>query len=486
MSSSSRQSRPHSSAARSGGGHAAKNVPRKYCSILQYIQYNNKELYDTISDLMCLVGLFSMKPSAPGRPPRELTFLMPTKDSEMHKEIIHEAYHGDEHKCISQLGDFKQGDILRTAARSTIAVDTSGGFTKVGSAKIIADENFATLYTDAKFHVYLLESGILMSTPVDESSQSAVSGGAWRELRDEKETDSFMRTPAGLAQSALQTHIMHLKSAGALSVAMPGWITGDPNGVFYKWGVSLGKYLDEHDPRGASLARKMWSPNPMCLIPFCAMILDRAVFDAWLKFEDAPEMKYTYEEYLSYVPKSPLVSAADASSVITDVVSSIGAEAGKRKLMNDTASIVQKGYEKVYGKDADLPSTQSTPGWKVKMLYDEAVFVMNDYIRAAIRRDFDKCDKLSSVIVNYYTSVGKPWLTSVHDTHDMPQAGSMHCKLVEFALSESFMYPNGYFKQSHRDAPLQETAGGAMEYTKLPAMCVDFTPLIIQFFSGKA
>lgn len=474
-----------------GGSATAKHVPKKYCSILQYIQHNNRELYDAIGDLLCLAGLFSMKSSGPGKPPKELTFLMPVKDSEMHKEIISAAYGGREHeaiamikscllyKCISSLSDFHNGDVLRTAARANATVDTSGGFTKIGGAKIIADENFVMLYTDARFHVYLLESGMLTTTPGDEptsraSNNANVSGGAWKELREEKEVNGFMRTPAGLAKSALQTHIMQLNASASLASSMPGWITGDPNGVFYKWGVSLGKYLDAHDPRGAGLARKMWSTNPMCMIPFCAMILDKAVFDAWLLHDDSAEMKYTYEEYLTYVPKSASTSAEIAGAVITSVVESIAP--GKKKTMNETAALVQQGYEKAY-KDAGIP-------WKTKLLYDEAVFVMNDYIAAAIDKDLAKCSRLSTIIVDHYSSLGKPWLSDIKDgNHEIPQCGPMHCKLVQFALSEAFMYPNGYCEQTRRPAPLKETCESAAQYIKLPPECIDFTSHIKGFFS---
>jgi hypothetical protein len=465
-----------------------KHVPGKYCGILHYVQFNNPELYETIGDLLCMPKIFSTRYSGPGKPSRELTFLMPIPGSPMHKAIVDNAYSGRQQeaiamvksclitKCINSLADFKQGDVLHTAAHANVIVDTSGGFTKVGGAKIIADENFATLYTDAKFHVYLLVSEILMTTPGDEP-RATTTGGAWKDLREEKEVaGAFMRTPAGLAQSAMQTHIVMLKSNGSLSAAMPAWIGVKPNEVFYKWGVSLGKYLEGKQDPALDLAKKMWTPNPMCLIPFCSMILDRKVFDAWLLHEDPDNMEYTYEEYLKFVPKTAITEKAAAESTITSAVQSI---AGPQKSIIKTATIVQQGYQKVYGNDF----------WRKKLSYDEAVFIMNDYITAAIGKDFDRCEKLSGIIVRHFAGAVTPgkeplWLANTSDgAHDA--SPMMHCKLVQFVLSEAFMYPNAYCEGNRRPAPLEETSEGAAKYMKLPPECIDFTSHIKAFFGGR-
>lgn len=467
----------------------AKQVMEKSCSILTYVRNNNRELYDTIDDL-CLVGVFSMKSFGPSAPKKELTFLMPVKGSEMHKEIISAAYGGKEHdaiamikncliwKYISTIAEFKTGDSLRTSNRTNVEVDTSGGFVKVGGAKIIPAENFVTLYTDARFHVYLLESGMLTATS-GEVAYTA-SGGAWKELREAKETDSFMKTPAGLANSALYVHISSLQTASGVQKSMPGWMASKPNEVFYKWGVSLGKYLESHDPKGFALAKKTWTPNPMCVIPFCSVLLDRQVFNAWVQHEDINlEGKYTYNEYLTFVPKAPITRESIAAPVITSVVRAI--QPSERKSMNEIATLIQKGYEAAYPKSGDIP-------WKAKMIYDEAVFVMNDYIAAAIDGDLAKCTRLSAIIVDHYTSEkNRPWLTDVKDSNfDIASNGALICKLVQFAISEAFMYPNEYCARRHRTAPLKETSESALQYAKLSAEgpeCIDFTEHITAFFS---
>ena len=494
-----------------GGVVQAKNVHKKYCSILQYIQHNNRELYDTINDICpALTGIFSLKSFGPTGGKRDLTMLMPIKGSEMHKEIVSMAYGGREleaialiktcllYKHIPSIGDFKQSDVIKTANCpdrgncNNVVVETSGGFTKVGGAKIIADENFAMLYTDAKFHVYLLESGMLMSTPGTMEKDgnlnnvsggvSGVSGGAWKELREKKDADASMRTPAGLAKNALTVHLAHLKGADVSQSAQ--WIVGNPNTVFYRWAISLAKFLERKYPKLESLVRQLYHPNPMCVIPFTALFIPKNVFDEWLNDNEEEETKqainYTYDEYLSFVPKKPLTSQDKAGPIIAESVKSVHPDSNGKKSMNTTANIIVDGYQKAYLGNADLP-------WATKLLYDEAVFMMNTYVRAAALKDWARVEDLGNLWVKHYTSAGKRWLTETGDSRvDALVSGGMHCKLLEFALSESFMYPNEYCALHHRDSNLTETAQDAMKLANPQKIeCADFTVELKKFFGSR-
>jgi hypothetical protein len=483
-----------------GGTAPAKNAHKKYCSILQYIQHNNRELYDTINDICpALTGIFSLKSfgASPGK--RDLTMLMPVKGSEMHKEIVSLAYGGREleaiamikscllYKHIVSLKDLKQGETIRTAhcpekgKCNNVVVDTSGGFVKIGGAKIIADENFAMLYTDAKFHVYLLESGILMTTPGSEQKDDTISGGAWKELRADQEADASMRTPAGLAKNALIAHLAHLGVAENTSKSA-GWLLGNPNDVFYRWGISLAKFLERKHGKLAGLVRKLYHPNPMCVIPFTALFVPKSVFDEWLNDDEEKngQPRYSYAEYLSFVSKEPLIAEAVAGPVIAAAVKSVHPDKSGQKSMNETARIVVSGYNTAYANDAELP-------WATKLFYDEAVFVMNTYVRTAALKANGwqaKCQFLSNIIVTQYSSPGKRWLTETGDARaDTLPSGAMHCKLLEFVLSESFMYPNGYCARFNRPSHLAESAEDAMKLANMQDIkCADFTGELKKFF----
>lgn len=462
---------------------------RKYCSISQYIQINNRELYDAMEDICpTLMGIFSMKSLGPNRPPRELTYLMPKPGSEMHKEIIRLAYGGEQlkaidlikigllYKHVARLEDFKRGDVFRTAARSSVTVDTSGGFTKIGGAKIIADDNFEMLYTDAKFHVYILESGIPMAST---DAADTVSGGAWSSLHNEQKENSALRSPAGLAKSALETHLARLQISSGMSSDMPKWISDSgATLVFSRWGVSLARFFEKHGHSELrTLVKKIYHPNPMCVIPFTAFFVPKNIFDAWLADVD-DDKNYDYvNDYLPLCPENAIVSEAVAGKVINAAVSSVSPNVnnGHRASMNDLAKIIQQGYETAYA-NSNIP-------WSQKMIYDEALFIMNSYIRAALAEDWSKCKTLSEIIIRHYSSSdSKPWLLATDDSRIEIQSGALHCKLLECALSESMLYPNEYCKKNSRPAPITESAEDSAKFTKLPAECRDFTQPIKDFF----
>lgn len=464
---------------------------RKYCSIPQYIQINNRELYDAMEDICpTLMGIFSMKSTGPNRPPKELTYLMPKLGSEMHKEIIRLAYGGEPlkaidliktgllYKHVARLEDFKHGDIIRTAARSSVTVDTSGGFTKIGGAKIMTDDNFEMLYMDAKFHVYLLESGIPM-TSVDNSS-TMVSGGAWSSLHNEQKENVSLRTPAGLAKSALATHLSRLQTSSDIS--MPKWINDSgATLVFSRWGVSLARFFEKRGHTELrTLVSKVYHPNPMCVIPFTAMFVPKNVFDAWLEDVDDDKNFDYVKDYLPLCPSESTVSESVAGSIINAAVASIlpNSSTGRRASMNESAKLVQEGYKSAYAN--------SHMRWDIKIIYDEAIFIMNSYIRAALAKDWSKCESLSRIIVNNYSSAdSKPWLLAIDDSRIEIQSGAMHCKLLEHVLSESMLYPNEYCKKNARPAPVIESSEDSAKFTKLPAECRDFTKEIVEFFKSN-
>lgn len=467
---------------------------RKYCSIPQYIQINNRELYDAMEDICpTLMGIFSMKSMGPNRPPKELTYLMPRPGSEMHKEIIGLAYGGEQlkaidliksgllYKHIARLDDFKQGDVIRTAAKSTVTVDTSGGFTKIGGAKIMADDNFEMLYTDAKFHVYLLESGIPMAS-VDNTSDT-VSGGAWSSLHNEKKQNSELCSPAGLAKSALETHLGKLQTSAGVSSSMPSWISDSgATRVFSRWGVSLARFFAKHNHTElTALVHKIYHPNPMCVIPFTALFVPKQVFDAWLDDVDDDKNFDYVKDYLPLCPTESSVSESMAGGVINAAVASVlpNSSTGRRGSMGDSAKIIQDGYKAAYG--------QGPIRWNLKIVYDEALFIMNSYIRAALNKDWAKCKTLSGIIVSHYSSANATsWLLAADESRIEIQSGAMHCKLLECALSESMLYPNEYFKKNSRPAPVVESPEDSAKFTKLPAECRDFTKSIKEFFETNA
>lgn len=467
---------------------------RKYCSIPQYIQINNRELYDAMEDICpTFMGIFSMKSIGPNRPPRELTYLMPRPGSDMHKEIIGLAYGGKQteamnliksgllYKHIARLEDFKQGDIIRTAARSSVSVDTSGGFTKIGGAKIMADDNFELLYMDAKFHVYLLESGIPMTT-VDNVSDT-VSGGAWSSLHNEQKENSTLRSPAGLAKNALATHLARLQASSNVSSVMPKWISDSgATLVFSRWGVSLARFFAKRNHTELlALVHKVYHPNPMCVIPFTALFVPKNVFDAWLEDVD-DDKNYDYvKDYLPLCPTDATVSESVAGSVINAAVASVlpNSATGRRASMGESAKIIQDGYKTAYAN--------SPIRWDLKIVYDEALFIMNSYIRAALANDWTKCETLSRIIINHYSSAdAKSWLLATDDSRIEIQSGAMHCKLLECALSESMLYPNDYSKKNSRPASVSESSEDSAKFTKLPAECRDFTKEIKNFFETNA
>jgi hypothetical protein len=470
---------------RSGGAAKESHSLRKYCNILLYVEHHNRELYDAIHDL-CLTGIF-------GTHGRQLTFLMPDKKSDMHAAIIKAAYGDSPEEAVKlikaclllvfkpNITDFAAGESYPNALRQGLEVveSRSQEVTFRDGARIIPVDNFVPLYTTAEFCVHKMESGMLgtnngrMDAPAREprakmghssaADSASVSGGAWAELHSEhKQKQAYVR-PSDLASAAINAHLAYVKAN--CSPAARKWQLGDSINVFCKWGVSLAKYIEEHGtPADKQALRAQVHPNPMCMILFTCLWLDERTYKAWLDAQDPPGLDYSYAAYSKYVA-SP-VEGDNSEACVRECVK----YPAEKKDMVDTAKCIQAKYASAFGDQA-----------RVKLLYDEGTFLLNIYVRYAQNKCVSDCERIANIILSHFCDPSnQAMLSGCNEAMRDMNSGPLYCKLIEFVLSESFLFPSAF---ACKTAPLPTFEEPRPELHLNPPKGLNFSARLAEYFS---
>lgn len=436
-------------------GSSSSDEPTKYCSLLIYLEKKNRELYDVVHDL-CLGSFFATRGG------REKTFLMPIHGTILHNAIVKAAYGPNPHDAVTliktcllsahkvSLSDFKAGESIHNAADQSLTVAevtankvTFSGDGNTAEITAVSPKEFSPLYTGSRFHVFHITTGMFSTNnPSMRASGHSkepshgtdeASGGSWAAMRNGNEAEAKAYASAhALAKSMVDAHI---ESIGNSSANLPAWLVGGPKCVFARLGVSLSNYLESSKHPLASLWARLIHPNPMSAVLFICLFLDDETYRAWLAHEDVgTDNDYTYAQYCEKLPKKE--SADDSAEIVKDCTQKVLAAAKMRAVSDCVRSAYAKAYSSMPG------------GSNSKLLYDEGVFILNSYVRAAHSGNVAEAKKIGDIIIRHYCNrepCNKCILADSSDAvHDLEPGAPLYCKLYEFVLSESFMYPSKF------------------------------------------
>ena len=412
-----------------------KHVPKKYCSILTFVEYHNRDLYDAIHDLCNLMGAFHQRHDKP------LTFIMPPKKSKYSEKIIKLTYGDDPLKAIELIkplilnglfispNDFTVGQKISHKGSKTdnhIVESVSSKKVKLNNGLIfVKNENFLPLYIPQKISVLTMDS----------YEEQSVYGGAPAEISENQRM--FIN------KKDLFNHMFDKATSRMTLGSQAAALMGDDGCPFVRIAVSFWNFAkDKGLPCGIH-------PNPMSIVPVLAMYVEDDMYKEWLNASDG-DLKYTYENYLKLMSSS--------NSNINNVEESFIADIAE-KIKTDTIGILDD-VRKMYNSDT------------LKMAFDECCFVMNGLADAVNTKDFNKFNALRGVIKKYTTNgtSSTPIILSDIVMRDAPPA--VVARVYEFVKSDSFMYPSnpgtrkGIDKDTTRKPPSLKP-GEYITYNKL-------------------
>lgn len=382
-----------------------KHVPKKYCSILTFIEHHNRDLYDAIHDLCNLMGAFHQRHDKP------ITFIMPPKNSKYCKKIINLTYGENPIEAIELIkplilnglftepADFKVGEKISHKGSKTdkhTVESVSSKKVKLDNGLIfVKNENFIPLYIPQKISVLTMDS----------YDEERVYGGAPNEIRENQEMFISKRN--------LFNHMFDKATSRMTLGSQALALTGDDGCPFVQIAVSFWEFAKD---KGLPCDIH---PNPMSIVPVLAMYVDDKMYKEWLNASDG-NLKYTYKKYLELVSASKTNRNKVEESFIVDI-------AGKIK--NDTIGILGD-IRKMYGDNT------------LKMAFDECCFIMNGLADAINTKDFNKFNALRGVIKKYTTNGASstPIILSDVVMRDAPPA--VVARVYEFVKSDSFMHPS--------------------------------------------
>lgn len=382
-----------------------KHVPKKYCSILTFIEHHNRDLYDAIHDLCNLMGAFHQRHDKP------ITFIMPPKNSKYCKNIINLTYGDNPIEAIELIKPLILNGLFISPEDFTVGQEISHKGSKtdkhivesVGSKKVkldnglifVKNENFISLYIPQKISVLTMDS----------YEEQSVYGGAPAEIKENQEM--FIR------KRDLFNHMFDKTTSRMTLGSQASALMGDDGCPFVRIAVSFWEFAqDKGLPCGIH-------PNPMSIVPVLAMYVDNDMYKEWLNASDG-NLKYTYQKYLELMSANSTKSNQVEESFIVGIA---------EKIKTNTIGIlddVQKMYE----------------GDTLKMAFDECCFVMNGLADAVNTKDFNKFNALRGVIKKYTTSgtSSTPIILSDIVMRDAPPA--VVARVYEFVKSDSFMHPS--------------------------------------------
>lgn len=425
----------------------SSRTPKKFCSLLTYIEHKNRDLYDTIQDL-CLTSIFNTRRG------RSVTFLMPDQKSKFHAKIINAAYgqnpsdavdlikactillHLKDLDAFSNVNDGK----LPNELKQELEIETPGGkqvILKNGNATIIADTSFHPLYDTSRFSVFVIKSGELntdnISVPDKPKSYNTktdkkmdtfegafendyVTGGA----PVTEDYNNVYKTPQVLVGNILEYDIQ------SKVTKRPSFLknSSDEN-VFVAMAVSFLEHMNVKDQdKLKSRYVQLLHPNPMCICTMLCNSVDADDYATWIKNPDT-DVKYSYSAYLKFMEMQ--VKNTENLTPFIDKITSHIKTRNVKEIPNDVLSL----YSKRFGNDA-----------KSTLAHHESIFLLNSYLRCTISKDYSGAKKYAEIYKLYYCANSDPMIIS-DTTLDSPlMETAVICKAFEFIRSDTFYYPN--------------------------------------------
>jgi hypothetical protein len=426
-------------------GDSSKTL-KKFCSLLTYIEHNNRDLYDTIQDL-CLTSIFNTRRG------RSVTFLMPDSKSSFHAKIINAAYGQDPGIAVDlikactitlhlkDLDAFSNtdGGKLPNELGQELEVDTPGNkqvVLKNGNATIIADTSFRPLYDTSRFGVFVIKSGELntdnigvTNKPKTYNSKSDkkmdtfegafenydVSGGA-----PITENDKEVYT----STSVLVGKILEYDIRSRLS-KKPSFLKSSESNVFVAMAVSFLQHMQEkNENKLNSDYVPFLHPNPMCICTMLCNIVDDADYKSWVSKPDT-QTDYTYAQYTQFLTKQKPTNE-DLVPFIAHITELI-----KSRKIKEIPSAVIDIYSKKFGENS-----------KSMLAYHESIFLLNSYLRCVLSKDYDGASKYANIYKIYYCANNDPMIVSDSTLNTPLLETAVICKTFEFIRSDVFFYPN--------------------------------------------
>jgi hypothetical protein len=451
-------------------------TPKKFCSLLTYIEHNNRDLYDTIQDL-CLTSIFNTRRG------RSVTFLMPDPKSTFHATIINAAYGKNPSDAVDlikactillhleTLDAFSnvENETLPNELKQGLEIETPGEkqvILKNGNATIIADTSFVPLYTTSRFSVFVITSGEIntdnisvpdkpktYNTKTDKKMDTFegafendyVSGGA----PVTNNTEAYS-TPHELVREILDYDIESRQRK------RPSFLKNSDDGnVFVAMAVSFLRHMSIKDSDALkSKYIQLLHPNPMCICTMLCNSVDDNDYKTWVDTPDDANTSYMYEEYETFL-NMQVKTTENIAGFIDEIANLIK----KRSVSNITTNVLGL-YAKRFGKDMA----------KSTLTHHESIFLLNSYLRCIASKDYSDAKKYADIYKHYYCAAGStPMIISDTTLNGPLTETAVICKAFEFIRSDSFYYPN----KDTRDVidvdgePSVDFKNGVFNYDKL-------------------
>jgi len=461
--------------------------PKKFCSLLTYIEHTNRELYDVAHDL-CANGVFS------ARGGKSVTFLMPKEGSPFHNKIMKEAYGTDPSKAVSIMracvitqhfnddngvpciekfvgfGDECQNSLDQIlsiskseSTKDTVTLKNSDDTTIVVSR----DKNFLPLYDNSRFSVFLIDSGeISINNKEVEKGDSdsnrenkkkrSVEGGAPKLSDDHK----YPEDKKVFIRNILQFDLAKRMTAGSSPASFLKDTSAD---TFTAMAVSYMRYLKENKPVVYNDTQKCLNVNPMCICTIIIHVSNDEEYKGWTKTEDT-NTSYNYGDYKSHLP--PGGGKDDINSFLNDVKNNINTQANRNKIYTD----VLEKYRNKYGKLA-----------MTMLVHHESLLVADLYLKAVKEKNSTLAqDYMNIYLTHYCIPNAVPVLISESALCDNLVHQSVLCKAYEFIFSDIFL---GGTSQTKRKVIDSDNVTPINMLTDLAY--IDFTKPIVNLFSPK-
>lgn len=397
-----------------------KHIPKKYCSILTYIEHHNRPLYDAIHDLCYLMGAFNQ------RHEESLTFIMPTK--EYTKKIIANVYGNEPQKAITQIksliliglfndvSDFSVGQEISHKASKTHKHKVASVDSKnvVFESKLIfhRNESFVPLYIPQKIAVLTME---------DFDDTKTVHGGAPADIAANRSLFRFKRS---IYNYMFDKVVSHMTLAPEVLKFM-----NDNTCPFLRVAVSFWAFVDKQkDSVRKELVGKM-QPNPLSIVPVLAIYVDTALYKAWLDDTDDPDLDYSLSKYVSLMKS--INKDAKQTEISVDWISKF-----KNSFNNGMGMLTM--IREVYDNDDK------------KLMFDECCSIMYALADSIATKDIQKFNALRGIITKKYCGHrddavidAKPILLSEAVLNNEMQPAIV-AKIFEFVKSDAFAFPVAY------------------------------------------
>jgi hypothetical protein len=425
--------------------HSEEKKPKKFCSLLTYIEHTNRDLYDTIHDL-CANGNFS------ARGGKSITFLMPKPGSAFHNKIINEAYGNDPMKAISMiqsciltqqfsdadgipdLSKFtSSGNECENALFQTLKVNTTGSSNQQvvlenkdnSKVTIIKDNKFLPLYNNARFAVFLIESGeiSIKNTPVKNNTPNTqnksntikpkekmmIKGGAPTLLSNTK----YNTDKCEFIREILNYDISKRTSNNAPA----SFLENKTVDTFTAMAISFMTFMKNTYVNRYNELLPFLNVNPMCICTIIVHLVTDIEYKQWTDFKD----NNILYEYNNYTAMLPVKNKTNIDNFLNDIKNCIG--------NNSKSSIYHKVielYKKEYKDNAMNVLT-----------HHESLLVADLYLKSV--NDIDSAKSYMKIYLSHYC-VGNAQPVLINKlTFEGLINQSVLCKAYEFIFSDIFI-----------------------------------------------